>query len=118
MSYEKFKEGLVMILQNLPDWAQDQEITLIAGLELLVHKMPGQPAEIKRVRCNYCGACCMDYPMTDYGIDDEGKCEKLEKEGDKWICRAGVKKPFNCLQDPLKSNDPDCVIEHDLINIE
>jgi len=117
-SYTKFKKAVKDMILNLPDWAQDQEISLIAGLEMLVHRVPGNPIEIKRVRCNFCGDCCLDYPHSPYGNDDEGKCNMLERNAHgQWKCQAKFDRPFRCLQDPLKANSPDCTIEHDLIDI-
>lgn len=115
--YEKFKEAVKQMILNLPDWAKNQQIMVLAGMELLVYYVPGDKIQIKKVRCNFCGDCCLDYPDTPYGVDDEGKCNKLEFDGDKWICLARFHKPYNCLHDPLKENVPDCNIEHDPIDI-
>jgi hypothetical protein len=116
--YKKFKKAVKTMILNLPDWAQDQEISLTAGMELLIHYIPGKPIEVKRVRCNFCGDCCMDYPNSPYGNDDEGKCLKLRRNvHGQWKCDSKFDKPYRCLQDPQKVNSPDCIIEHDLIDI-
>lgn len=113
MISEKFKEAVKTLIEELPEWAKTREITVLAGNELLVHRLPGAPIKIKSVRCNLCGSCCMDYPNSLFGVDDEGKCLKLKKFGDMWECTAGHFRPYNCLQDPL--SDPDCCIEYEVI---
>lgn len=49
-----------------------------------------------------------DSNQTPYGVDDEGKCIALKKEGSKWICSAGAKIPYNCVLDPI--DELECVI--------
>lgn len=86
---------------KLPDWVEPkQTLMLTAGKELIWVKRGKARARTKKVRCNQCGECCMDFPPVPFGCDDEGKCNKLEKEGDKWVCRAGANTPRRCLDDP------------------
>ena len=101
---------------DLPDWVFDKTSTLriLKGLELVAFREPKKEWKVKKVRCVQCGECCLDMPdgHTPFGSDEEGKCNALKKEGDKWICTAGDKKPFVCLGDPLKGNTPSCSIEY------
>lgn len=101
-----------------PDWAKEKAkhntIMILIGNELVAHKKPREDWQIKKVRCNQCGECCLDvFDLTPFGSDDEGKCNALKKEGDKWICTAGANKPFRCLSDPNKGNVSDCCIEYE-----
>lgn len=69
---------------KLPNWVNPKKtMMLISGKELIAFKISGQPWKVKKTRCNQCGECCMDFPKVPFGCDDEGKCNKLEKEGDK-----------------------------------
>jgi len=57
----------------------------------------------------------MDIPANflPFGTNEKpsGKCNKLKKEGDKWICTAGHMKPFACLFDPI-DQDIGCSIRY------
>ena len=101
---------------EIPDWAvnQKQTLLLLSNQELVATREYKKNWQIKKTRCVQCGECCMDVGnLTPFGGDDELKCNALVKEGDKWVCTAGADKPFRCLQDPLKSNNPDCSIEYE-----
>lgn len=116
--YERFKAAVKEMIVNRPDWVGNQEILVLAGMEVLVDYVPGDPIKIKTTRCNFCGDCCLDFPPTPFENDEEGRCVKLERtpQGE-WKCTAGFDKPYKCLLDVSKANSPDCVIEHDLIEI-
>lgn len=111
--HDKLKKAIKDVIRYLPPWARDQQISIIAGMEMLVEYYPGQKIKLKTERCIKCGGCCMTFPGTVFGQDEEGKCKMLVKEGDLWICDAKYDKSFRCLQDPNKINDPDCAIQHD-----
>ena len=87
---------------------------ILVDQEMLAIKTPRQKALIKKTRCVQCGECCLDAAdlRTPWGADDEGKCNALKRDRDKWICTAGLQKPFMCLTDPLKGNAPGCSIEY------
>lgn len=108
------KRTFNQVMQNLPDWAKERRIMILAGTELLAVKLPWSNWKVKKIRCDNCGHCCMTYPSTPWGVDNEGKCLKLEKQGDKWICTAGIQKPYNCLQDP--NSESECCIEYEEID--
>jgi len=99
---------------DIPDWAEDAYVKVYANTELVAYKEPGkdQPVYIKSVRCNKCGACCMDmWKAAPFGHDDEGNCVKLRKNGEEWECTAGSMLPLRCLgEDPV--SDENCIIEY------
>ena len=99
---------------ELPDWVETQRISILAGKELVASKVPDSKWKIKTERCNHCGECCLDAGdrRLPWGLDDEGKCNALIKEGNKWLCGAGLYMPYICLHDPSKKNFPSCNIEH------
>jgi len=115
----KSKEIIKELIEALPDWGKSQQFTILLGMELYASYAPGGKIKIKKVRCNFCGQCCMDLipnhkTQTPYGVDGEGKCNALRKNRDgNWICNAGTHKPYSCMQDPLKSNTPECCIEYE-----
>jgi len=116
------KEIIKELIEVLPDWGKNQQFTILLGMELYVSYAPGGEIKIKKVRCDFCGQCCMDLipnheTQTPFGVDDEGKCNALKRDRDgRWLCRplgGAVHKPYSCLQDPLKSNTPECCIEYE-----
>lgn len=83
---------------ELPDWATGI-IWIHNNQELVAYKMPGKEVKVKKVRCDNCGECCLSVPEGHFswGVDEEGKCNKVKKQGEKWICGlSGNEKPFNC----------------------
>jgi len=86
------------------------------GRELIAFTRDGY-LYIKTESCNLCGECCMDEPNTAYGIDDEGKCNKLVRFGDTWECSAGNAAPFNCLGDPNEGDYPNCSIKYSKVKV-
>ncbi|MHC4757468.1 MAG: hypothetical protein ACYTE8_02320 [Planctomycetota bacterium] len=97
---------------KLPDWVDPKKtLMLISGKELVWLKTP-KIEQLKKERCNQCGECCMDFPPVVFGCDDEGKCNKLEKQGDKWVCVAGSDTPKRCLADPEDKEELGCSIRY------
>lgn len=118
----KPKEIIEELIEALPDWGKDQRFTILLGMELYASHTPFGEIFVKEIRCEMCGQCCMDLipnhkTMTPWGVDDEGKCNALRKNRNgHWICDPpGGKtlKPYACLQDPLKSNTPECIIRYE-----
>ena len=106
----------MIIKLEIPDSMADQRLTLIAGSRELVAKK--NPVEdwwlVKKTRCNFCGECCMAIGDNwAFPPDDEGKCTKLVKDGDKWKCSAKYNTPVRCIPDPLKENAPGCCITYE-----
>jgi hypothetical protein len=91
---------------ELPDWVEDNPSILIqANGELVAFQHHDGTLKVKQKRCDQCGECCLDVGGAGpYGSDDEGKCSKLIKEGDKWMCAAWKQitgpKPYRCVFDP------------------
>lgn len=104
------------IILDLPEWADDQRITILAGMEMIAQKAPWETKwHVKDARCNNCGECCMMLNPTDikYAVDEEGKCEHLYREIDgRWLCGATYDKPYRCLMDPHPGNAPNCAITY------
>lgn len=102
---------------KIPDWAADGRILVLSNGELVAYKDPGvdSPVKVKKIRCNFCGECCMELGKNEgpFGADDEGKCLKLYKSNNGWLCGAGGNKPLICCGDPNKANNPNCVIEYE-----
>ena len=48
----------------VPDWAEDKNLRLFAGIELCAQRLDGQKMQVKTVRCNFCGECCFQMPET------------------------------------------------------
>lgn len=102
-----------MIDLDLPDWVDPKkELFLISGKELVAFKRYGQPWSVKVERCNQCGECCLDFPPVVFGYDEEGKCNKLEREDGRWLCRAGSDTPKRCLADPFNIEELGCSIRY------
>lgn len=104
-----------ILIELLPEWIKDKaNIFLLADQELVIHQAKGYEVHIKKDRCIQCGECCLETPKkhTPFGSNDELKCNALYKEGDRWLCDAGSKKPFKCLADPLKVNVSGCAITY------
>ena len=94
---------------ELPDWATGT-ITIHSDMELVAYQVPGKEMKVKKVRCDNCGECCLSVPDGHFSWEvEEGKCSRVEKVGDKWLCTAGGKeKPFNCCNVVSEEN---CTVE-------
>ena len=108
---------------ELPDWVEDQEIKILAGMEMVAKKLPWNNYwEVKDIRCNNCGDCCMDVPVGlgkwMFPVNAEGICSKLYEEDGKMLCGAKYDKPYRCLDDPLKSNSPNCCITYKIVKVD
>jgi hypothetical protein len=109
----EFKKAIEKMIELLPDWAQGKPIKLLANQELVFRKDPDAKLQIKMIRCNLCGECCLQVPENylQFGTNGEGRCNKLNKDG---TCDAGHQKPFACLDDPPESefDDLNCCIRY------
>jgi len=106
---------------EIPDWATKHRILIISGSECVAQKLPHQNFwMVKETRCNQCGECCLDYPSTPFGVDDEGKCLKLKLEDGKCIClMEGSDKPIRCIIDPnLRQGYEYCSMTHKRVDIK
>jgi len=79
---------------DLPKWAEERDIFIMAGMELVaVKRAYSNDVYVKDVRCQKCGKCCEDVPENHFyekGID--GHCIKLENGR----CVEREYKPFAC----------------------
>ena len=105
---------------NIPDdiWEEvkDQRLTFVAGIKtLLATNVPWENFwKVKTTLCNNCGECCLDMGENWlFPPDDEGKCSKLVRENDSWVCSADYDTPVRCMPDPLKENAPSCCITYE-----
>ena len=99
---------------KIADWVDENEtLMLLSGQELVAFKTPKSKWKVKKVRCDQCGECCMDTPKrhTPFGSNEEGVCNALKKEGNRWVCDAKQCRPFRCLPDPFEGLY-DCCIEY------
>lgn len=106
------------ITLDIPDWAMEGDLRLIRNnLETIAHKENGadSPWQIKEVRCNNCGECCLDVGQEFMYGDDEGKCKFLIKESDGWKCNAGGMRLIGCLGDPDTNEYDECSIKYKVI---
>jgi|OpeIllAssembly_1097287.scaffolds.fasta_scaffold962687_2 hypothetical protein len=109
------------ITVEIPEWAQERDIYILAGFELLAAKKAGsKKLLVKKVRCNGCGNCCkvftkdgsFRFPTKDnhcahLQIYADGKTECGNPQGTR---------PAACIVgDPVLDNWSDkegCVIEY------
>ena len=76
---------------NIPDWAEDKNIYVLAGIELLAYKYVGHPMKEKVSRCDQCGDCCRNF-KGDGSTWTDGTCNYLRDN----VCSLGVERPFSC----------------------
>ena len=104
----------MIIPLDIPD--DPRQFQAFKGRELIAFIKDGYLYK-KTESCSLCGECCMDNPGTVYGVDSEGKCNKLVQYGDTWECSAGSSAPFNCLSDPKEGDYPICSIRYTKIKV-
>lgn len=95
------------ITVEIPKWAEERDIVVLAGMELLAIRKYGQPLKVKVVRCQRCGICCMNMTVPEW-VGESGWCKYLSKEGDIFSCELRFNKPYSCLMDPV--NVPECAV--------
>lgn len=81
---------------ELPEWAEERHIRIFAGIEEVAKKLHGKSWQIKVIRCDMCGKCCMDVPENwRFGRDEEtGWCKNLIYYANEYRC--GIDRPFTC----------------------
>lgn len=90
-----------MKLPDIEDKYNTANIRILAGNQLVASKHHTEDFWlVKETECNNCGECCMGFPPTPFGCDEEGKCNALVKSGNVWRCARWADKPFRCLSDP------------------
>lgn len=86
---------------EIPDWAEDQCIRVISGIETVAFKHVGKKWQVKEVRCNRCGFCCYDRA-----------CEHFDTTPGQEHCKLGLSMPFHCVVEVHKENYPKCVMTY------
>lgn len=91
---------------TLPDWADEREVTIFAGVEKIAFKSPTDTTwKVKTTRCSNCGKCCMDTPPNG------DPCIQLKRDGDKYFCKIAANRPFACLVGEVII--PECSIRYE-----
>ena len=90
---------------DIPDWLigegrQTRGIFVMAGIEPVAIKLPGQPWKVKTGRCSNCGKCCEHLKvvgsMDTFPPITNGICNYLIPDGQKKVCSLGLSRPFGC----------------------
>ena len=76
---------------QLPEWAEQLDIRIFAGMELLAFKHFKGPLMLKTSRCNQCGDCCKQI-KGDFPPHTDGVCDFLKDN----VCSLGTSRPFSC----------------------
>lgn len=80
-------------------WTDERAVYILAGIELVAFRVPGQKWKVKTGRCNMCGKCCMNLRIGHLFPIIDGRCIHLEKEPGKnpsYRCQLGLHRPFGC----------------------
>ena len=106
---------------EIPDWALERNIYILAGTEhLATASFTRGVMYIKKARCTMCGVCCTNPPKTFMFPIVDNHCVHLVQEGKQLLCGLGIRKPFLCcIEDPImsKDDDIDCPIKYEKVEI-
>lgn len=100
---------------ELPEWAQERHIYILAGIEMVAFKLYGEDRlHIKTIRCCSCGDCCEGLPVNGtLPVGSDGNCSYLEKSvGGVRECSLGVYRPVGCSVGLQRRNHPKCTTEY------
>lgn len=84
---------------EIPEWAKDCNIYVMAGMNLLAYRYRGGPLMVKTGLCSMCGRCCKNIDSKHPFVTEDGSCRYLVKEvgdNDRWLCGLGVFRPHGC----------------------
>ena len=84
---------------DISTWS-NENIYVITRDELIAYKLAGSKLwYIKTIRCSKCGNCCKIHPKNGayFPLDSNGHCCYLTKDGDKYVCVAGMAKYIACI---------------------
>lgn len=83
---------------ELPDWADERTLFVMAGLEMVAFKEPNKPWMIKTGRCSQCGRCCKRLNDRFVFPVEDGRCVHLVKRPaeNKYLCGLGFYRPIGC----------------------
>lgn len=88
------------ITLDLPEWVDERNVRVFAGIELVAKCSPGGRWEIKTTRCSQCGRCCSDLGPNHPFPTINRQCVHLQKQPGKdnttWLCALGINRPFGC----------------------
>ena len=93
---------------ELPEWTDERNIYIMAGIELAAYKNRGGKWLVKTERCNQCGKCCMNLRLEHPFPVIDGRCAHLEKEpgkAPKYRCALGLQRPFGCCVGTFQGSD-------------
>jgi len=84
---------------EIPEWAKDNNIYIMAGMNLLAYRYRGGPFMVKVQSCSMCGRCCSNVTKHHPFPTENGRCTYLVKEvgnNDRWPCGLGGFRPHAC----------------------
>jgi len=86
---------------EIPDWCDERNIYVLAGIELAAYKDFNEDVfHIKTSRCIQCGKCCRDLRGKQYPLKENKDCLHLDEFGK---CSLGATRPLPCCEgDPVK----------------
>lgn len=99
---------------DLPDWVDERNIHIFAGIEEVARKHKDAPWEIKISRCSMCGRCCRKLPRSFPFRLENGSCKYLIKEvgnNDRWLCGLKTQRPHGCGA-AQPSSISECTVEY------
>lgn len=105
---------------DVPGWAADRHIYIMAGIELLAYVPYGKSKlYLKTARCNFCGRCCRPPGDPTLPRSEDGSCGHLRKVGREYTCGLGQARPFHCsFYDPAQFNHlDDCSVRYQEIDL-
>ena len=103
---------------EIPDWAQERNIYVMAGVELLATKRwDEEVVHVKDGRCSLCGDCCENKKNWIFPLN-KGTCVHLNNQIDGTReCRLGSLRPHGCnIDDPVSLER--CTITHKETDLE
>lgn len=88
---------------DLPDWVDERNIRITAGIELVAIKHHNEDFwRLKDHRCEQCGKCCTSLGRHFYPTIN-GECVHLQPEvNGKRFCSIALHRSRNCDNDPKK----------------
>jgi len=105
---------------ELPDWADERVIHIMAGIERIAYEYPWDQLMIKTTRCSMCGKCCMSLGENHIFPVIYGRCSYLKKEvGDnnRWLCDLGTFRPHACcVTKSFLKRIPECTVKYESVS--
>ena len=102
------------VVLNLPDWVDERNLRLTAGVELVAFKPHNETVwYVKDQRCNMLGDCCTGLKNHIYPLVD-GACIHLkapDKQG-KRMCGIPLYRSRLCDNDPKQGKHERCSITY------